>query len=186
MADSAGSGHQTTGGSQGGSDYRTVDLEAGLTPTQAQKDQINNINTALYDVGKGIYASGDPEAINDYKTAKLLYAPKFMAQKNAQSTDGVGAVARGGGNAIYFADSPYWTYARTDADSYYSASRLGMSGRASRAWTVAHEFGHNHALYIPVAGNRLSTENRANEFARRMTPFIRAETGLSIRVIYGP
>jgi len=65
-----------------------------------------------------------------------------------------------------------------------NATFLPTDGRAFRAWAVAHEFGHLNSFYGP-AGTLLKTENRANAFARKMTPLMEKSTGSTINITYG-
>jgi len=172
---------------------RTVTVAEGFDLTDEDRDNITNINQALNDYGRAVYASGEIDAIKEYRNAVLIYDQISLASMNEEYGGQAAARTNPLKNRIIFGRGEEGTrtwsrsfYGRDDGTaSYGNAIWRRMDGRSFRAWAVAHEFGHLNGLYGPTT-NRLETENRANAFARKMTPFINAATGSRINVEYGP
>jgi len=176
---------------------RTVTVPDDLELTDGDRKNIAGINEALRAYGLAAYASGDAEAISDYNTAELIYDPRMTAEIDAQHPDAhAAAYAYGTQNKIIFGRGREangvgpWTrsrYGTPDGSlTYANAIFFPMTGRAMRAWMVAHEFGHLHSDHSPIPKNLWATEVRANAFARKMTPHMRSAAGITARVLYGP
>jgi len=172
---------------------RTVTVADGFELTDADKNNIANINQALRDYGLAAYASGDAEAISDYNTAELIYDPRAIEAWDANSA--TISSARADGNRMFFGRgnlSPDgtgpWTWSRYGAPdgslTYANARFFPMTGRAMRAWAVAHEFGHLHSEHARILGDHWATEARANAFARKMTPHLKSAARTIPRVMY--
>jgi len=170
---------------------RTVAVPDGLTLTDEDNANIAGINQGLHDAGRAIYASGDAEAISNYRNAELIYDPDSLTGMDTISGDHVSAAARAGRDRITFGrgghGSKAWSArfngANDGSSSYNNATFHVMTGISMRAWLILHEFGHLHSNYGPL-GNAAMTEFRANEFARKMIPYLRRETRLSPHVFY--